>query len=155
MADAGGGQQHELSIVRTLNAPPGMVWKAFTERDWLLRWHCRKGFKVIHAEMDARVGGSWRIGVRSAAKEYFMRGTVTDIEAPSRLVQTHQWESEGDQEVHAPTIMTVKLTGQGDSTQLAFRQQNLPSEEWKRQSAKAWNEAFDNLSACLANEVGD
>ncbi len=156
MTDDAGGQQHDLTITRTLNAPKDLVWKAFTERDWLLRWYCPKNFEVIHAELDARVGGSWRIGMRSSeGNEHFMNGTFTECTAPSRLVMTQQWESGEGQDLPAgSTTMIVGLSGEGDTTQMVFRHEGLPSEESKQEHNEGWSEAFDNLSDCLGQEAG-
>lgn len=49
----------KINVVREFDAPPGKVWKAWTEREWLDQWWAPKPWKAITQSMDFRNGGVW------------------------------------------------------------------------------------------------
>jgi len=46
-------------ISRTFDVPSYRVWRAWTDRDRLMHWFGPKGFKMTHARVDFRPGGSF------------------------------------------------------------------------------------------------
>jgi uncharacterized protein YndB with AHSA1/START domain len=56
----------DFVITRTFNAPRALVWKAWTDREALLQWFGPKGMKMVRADLDFRVGGSFLYGLRQA-----------------------------------------------------------------------------------------
>jgi len=46
----------EIVISRVFDAPRELLWKCFTEARHLKQWWGPKGFKVIAAKMDLRLG---------------------------------------------------------------------------------------------------
>jgi uncharacterized protein YndB with AHSA1/START domain len=60
-----GSDGDELVIVRDVAAPVARVWRAWTNVDELRRWWGPKGFRVTHAELDLRVGGTFHYGLVS------------------------------------------------------------------------------------------
>ena len=52
-------------ISRVFDAPRDRVWQAWTEVERLKQWFSPKGFTVIAAKMDFRVGGSYHYGMRT------------------------------------------------------------------------------------------
>ena len=41
---------HELVITRVLDAPRELVWRAWTEREYMMRWSCPKDFSLLFCE---------------------------------------------------------------------------------------------------------
>lgn len=142
--------RHTLRITRTFDAPPRLVWRAWTEPEHLLRWLCPKDFAVLFADVDLRVGGAWRSGMRAPdGHEYIAAGTYIQIEPTERLVFTHQWER-NHQEPPAETTITVTLTSLGEKTHMQFEQAGLATPESRDSHGGGWGEAFDNLTAHIA-----
>ena len=50
----------DLVFERTFDAPREQVWKAFTDPELIPRWWGPHGTTTTVAEMDVRVGGTWR-----------------------------------------------------------------------------------------------
>ena len=50
-------QGAELEIVRVIDAPRDVVWKAWTEVERLARWWGPKGFAMLSTKLDLRPGG--------------------------------------------------------------------------------------------------
>jgi uncharacterized protein YndB with AHSA1/START domain len=46
-------------LSRTFDAPLSLVWKAWTERDRLTQWFGPQGWKMTHASLDLRPGGTF------------------------------------------------------------------------------------------------
>ena len=59
-------QRPSLTIVRRIKAPPAKIYAALTRPDLISRWW-GDGGPVLTAEIDPRVGGSFRIAFRVAS----------------------------------------------------------------------------------------
>jgi uncharacterized protein YndB with AHSA1/START domain len=105
----------QILITREFDAPKHLVWKAYTTPDLIARWWGGSHGKVTSAEVDLRVGGSWRYVL--AANEGFevaFHGEFREISAPDRLVNTEIYEG-------APEglgVVTTTLTEAGGRTTL-------------------------------------
>jgi uncharacterized protein YndB with AHSA1/START domain len=105
----------QILITREFDAPRHLVWKAYTTPDLIARWWGGSHGKVTSAEVDLRVGGSWRYVL--AANEGFevaFHGEFREISAPDRLVNTEIYEG-------APEglgVVTTTLTEAGGRTTL-------------------------------------
>lgn len=139
----------ELVITRIFSAPRELVWKAWTQREHLLRWSCPADFFTLFSEVDLRNGGAWRAGMRSPeGREYVMFGEYREIAAPERLVFTHGWEND---ELHPghETLVTVVLEEVQNGTKMTFTQSNLATASSRDGHAEGWSGAFDNLNNYL------
>ena len=85
----------EVVMTRDFNAPRQLVFDAFTKPDLIKRWlQGPPGWSLASCDMDLRVGGKWRFVWRDNAKgqEMGMGGTFREIDKPSRLVHTEEFE---------------------------------------------------------------
>ncbi len=59
--------ERELVVTRTVNAPARIVFEAWTKPELFRQWWVPKstGMSLLSCEMDVRVGGRYRIGVRT------------------------------------------------------------------------------------------
>jgi uncharacterized protein YndB with AHSA1/START domain len=82
--------KREVVITRVFDAPRGLVFKAWTDPKHMAQWWGPRGFTNPICELDARVGGAWRIVMRSPAGiEYPCGGVYREIVEPERLVFTN------------------------------------------------------------------
>jgi uncharacterized protein YndB with AHSA1/START domain len=140
-----------LRLERTFNASAQAVFDAWTSAEVLKRWWpAGSDWETPLAEVDARLGGSLRLVMRSPdGEEFGGRGEYLEITRPERLVFTWTWDGheghEGTQLVevefneHADGTTTVVLTNRG-----------LRDEESKRSHRDGWLASFDNLERLLA-----
>ena len=56
---------HELVITRVFDAPRALVFKCWTDPQHASMWWGPQGFTLEACQMDVRVGGAWRMGMRS------------------------------------------------------------------------------------------
>ena len=81
------GASREITVVRIVDAPRELVFRAWTESDHLAKWWGPEGFWVPEVESDATKGGAFRIVMRGPDDvDHAMRGTYSDFDPPERLV---------------------------------------------------------------------
>lgn len=51
----------DLVLERTLDAPPELVWEAYTNPDHLKHWFAPQPYRISECELDLRPGGIFRI----------------------------------------------------------------------------------------------
>lgn len=140
---------HELVITRVLHAPRKLVWRAWTEREHMMRWSCPKDFTILFCESNLRIGGAWRAGMRSPeGEEFVMGGKYCEIAPPEYLAFTHGWENDEYHPGHVSQI-TVVLEENDGGTKMIFKQTKLATAASRDGHAQGWSGAFDNLSAYL------
>ena len=143
-----------LIIERVFDAPREDVFKAWTDHQLLMEWFCCKGFKVVSAEVDLRVGGAWRSSMESPeGNVYTEAGVYQEIAPPERLVMTWAWEALGGGEEHQigyETLVTVNFESyEGNKTKMHFKQEIFESIESRDSHNQGWSESFDNLDVYL------
>lgn len=140
-----------LRITRQFHASRELVWQAWTQSKHLAHWFCPKDFTVLSAECDLRVGGAWRSAMQSPeGKRYIHHGIYREIASPQRLVLTHAWE-ENDEEQEAcqttlESVITVTLSERDSITEMVFEQVGFTSVASRDSHEGGWSEAFDNLT---------
>jgi uncharacterized protein YndB with AHSA1/START domain len=146
-AETQSGEQ-ELVITRVFDAPRTLVFKAWTERERIVRWLGPKGFTTPLFEGDLRPGGVWRARMRSPqGKEYPQHGVVREVKEPERFVLTLTWDDEPGHEM----LVTVMLAERDGKTGMAFRQGVFESIESREGHRGGWTESFDRLEDYLAD----
>jgi uncharacterized protein YndB with AHSA1/START domain len=111
----------ELVTTRTFNAPPRIVFEAWTKPELFKRWWAPKsmGMSLLSCEMDVRVGGRYRL-VFGDGLEFF--GRYIEVITHSRLVWTN--EEGGD----AGPVTTLTFEEKGGKTLLVMHEL-YPSKE--------------------------
>src|SRR4051794_37751967 len=83
----------EIRITREFDAPPALVWRAWTEPELVSQWWPGRRGQMRSCEIDLRVGGSWRyVMTASEGFEVAFHGTYLEIEPGARLVNTEVFE---------------------------------------------------------------
>jgi len=78
---------HEFIITRQFNAPRELVWKAWTEREHLMKWFGPKGVTIPAAKMDFRPDGIFHYCMKTPdGKEMWGKWIFREIVPPKKLV---------------------------------------------------------------------
>ena len=149
----------QLVMERTLKASPEQVFDAFTDPDQLTRWWWPNGFTCPAAEVDLRVGGSYRLAMEwpdaiptDAQFSHHMAGEYYEIERPHRLVMSGRAVNDEKGELFA-TLIEVTFEGRDDGTALTVRQsyfEPMPPAEAMGGAEQGWSEQLDKLERLLA-----
>lgn len=96
MAPSTVGQETTLHLTRTFAAPRAAVFRAWTDPERLKQWWGPPGYATPAVELDLRVGGRYRIGMRKLpdGDVFYLSGVYQEVRPPERLVYTWRWESE-------------------------------------------------------------
>jgi uncharacterized protein YndB with AHSA1/START domain len=142
--------ERELVVTRTIDGPPASVFEAWTDADLFRQWWVPKslGVTLLSCEVDARVGGGYRLTFDSGAAEpmaFF--GRYLEVTPPSRLVWTNE-EGDGGQ-----VVTSVTFEADQGRTRLVVHDL-YPSKEALDEAiasgATSWNsETFDQLDEPL------
>ena len=77
-----------LVVRRVMPATRGEVFAAWTNPESIRDWMCPGDTLTAEAELDLRVGGAYRIVMRSESRAYEHTGEYRIVEPPSKLVFT-------------------------------------------------------------------
>ena len=79
----------DLELIREVDVPPALVWRAWTEPDLIVQWFTPKPWETVEAEVDLRPGGIFRTVMRGpAGEEGGGAGCYLDVVPEERLVWT-------------------------------------------------------------------
>jgi uncharacterized protein YndB with AHSA1/START domain len=113
-------QERGFVLTRMLDAPPEVVWQAWTQPKYL-DWFFNPGTRTyLPTSVDLRVGGAWRQHmVESESRQYVTGGIYKEIVPHSRLV--FAWGASGgwpDTDANDGPEVTVELTPVGERTRM-------------------------------------
>ena len=143
-----------LTIVRMLDAPPELVFEAWTSAEHARRWwYPRQGgtdFACVAFAMDFRVGGDYRYCIRSPqGQETWAHGSFREIVQNRRLEFTFLWE--WTPEPSDETLITVTFEPHGKAgTRLSFTQAPFASEDMRDGHEAGWGAVLDRLAEDVA-----
>ena len=86
--------QQTIEWSREFEASAAAVFEAHTDAELVARWTGPRGTEVKMRYFDARTGGSWSYVVVGKGGEWAFHGSFHEVTAPSRLVQTFEFEGE-------------------------------------------------------------
>ena len=119
-------EHRALTLIRVLDAPRALVFKAFTDPVHLARWWGPHGFTTPVCEFDARPDGALRIHMRGPdGSVHVALGTVREIVAPERLVFAIRLE-EADGSVRFENLTTVTFADHARGTELTLQVHSAP-----------------------------
>jgi uncharacterized protein YndB with AHSA1/START domain len=111
----------QIVITREFDAPKHLVWKAYTTPELIQRWWSGERGEVTKAEVDLRVGGTWRyVLMANGGFEVGFHGEFREIVPNDRIVTTEVYDtgpgSENPDESMAPVITTTFTEDDGRTT---------------------------------------
>jgi uncharacterized protein YndB with AHSA1/START domain len=108
---------NQILITREFAAPKHLVYRAWTTPELIKRWWSGDRGEVTSAEVDLRVGGSWRyVMTATGGFEVAFHGEYREIVPNERLVSTEVFEGMPD----AQALDTITFTEQDGRTTLSI-----------------------------------
>ena len=140
---------NDVVITRLFNAPPSMVFKAWTDPALLARWWGPHHFTNPRCEVDARPGGAIRIDMRGPdGTVYPMKGVFREVDEPSRLVFIST-AFDGALEV----LNTVTFAEENGKTRITMKATVLKAAPEVMEALSGmeagWTQSFEKLEAML------
>ena len=82
-------ETERMVITRVFDAPRELVWKAWTEPEYVMQWWGPKGFTTPFCEMDFRVGGKFLYCMRTPdGQECWNGGEYHEIVLHEKIVSS-------------------------------------------------------------------
>jgi uncharacterized protein YndB with AHSA1/START domain len=116
--------ERELVIRRTFDAPPDIVFEAWTKPELLKLWWAPKstGMSLLSCEADVRAGGKYRFAFgKDGAEIMAFFGKYVEVIPNARLVWTNEESDEG-------AVTTLTFEDKGGQTLLVLHEV-YPSKE--------------------------
>jgi uncharacterized protein YndB with AHSA1/START domain len=141
--------EYALEITRSFDAPPALVFKAWTSKEHVLRWWRPKNFTATSEKLDFRVGGAYRHVIHAQdGTSSGMSGIYREIVEPERVVFTFAWDDGPE------TLITVTIKPEGNGTKLTFRHEPFADAASRDSHEGGWSECLDRLVAEMARQPG-
>ena len=156
-----------VQVRRTFPASRERVFQAWIDPEQLRQWLAPRRVTSPHAEVDARVGGEFRVSMKSRAMLPFahlpgpytelvhMVGRYLEIEPPERLVFTVGWE--GLPTMHLDreaTTVTVEFHERGEETEVVLTHERQPNRRVQAFHWYGWTGSLRKLGKLLGGEPG-
>lgn len=142
-----------LIIERVLDAPRSLVFKAWTDSQHLAHWFGPKGFNLTFCEMDLRVGGTYRFGMRSPeGTNHYLKGVYKEIREPEVLVCTYAWTDADGNPTRPETTLSLSFDDIGNGkTRLTLHQALFESITACDAHRAGWTTSLDRLAEFVAS----
>lgn len=109
----------QILIEREFDAPKHLVWKAYTTPELIRRWWAGTHGTVTVAEVDLRVGGTFRYALETREEKFEVafHGEFREVEPTDRLVNTEIYEG-APEGLSVVTTTFTEVDGRTTLTQL-------------------------------------
>lgn len=136
-----------LTLKRRFRAPPEKVYAAWIDPQKIaLWWGPTPDDEVITAEVDARVGGRFRVVFRDASERHECSGVYREVIPNEKLVFTWAWRSTPERE----SLVTLNFKPDQGDTLMTLTHEQFADEKARDAHHEGWSGALDKLEAVLA-----
>jgi uncharacterized protein YndB with AHSA1/START domain len=137
-----------LTLTRRFAAPPEKVYAAWADPQKLVQWFgpasVEKG--SVKADIDLRVGGSYRISFRADGTYNEVSGVYREVVPNRRLVFSWAWHSTPERE----SLVTISIRPEGTGTLLVFHHAQFVDEKARDNHQRGWTGFLVKLEDYLA-----
>lgn len=148
-----GPEQYKLTISRIINAPPTVVWKAWTTPEHLAKWWIPAPIECKVVKLDVRPGGGFETQMREGSGEFqpHLDGCFLEIDPEARLVWTTAL-AEGWKPVEPWLAVTAIITfeSEGGGTRYSSRVLHKSEADARKHDEmgfqEGWGAAIDQLA---------
>jgi len=143
-----------VKLHRVLRAKPERVYKAFIDADAMAKWLPPNGFTGKVHEMDARVGGSYKMSFTnfSTGKSHSFGGEFLEIVENERLRYTDKFD---DPNLPGEMETAVEIKPVSVGTDLNIVQTGIPEMIPAEACYLGWQESLKLLAMLVEAEIPD
>ena len=126
--------KHRIVARRRMPAPREIVYEAWTDPEGMREWMCPGDVVSAEAVLDVRVGGSFRIVMKSKTQVHEHTGTYQIVDPPAKLAFT--WcEAKSPADI---TLVTVEFVPHGDESELVITHDRFTDSDLARRYETGW-----------------
>jgi uncharacterized protein YndB with AHSA1/START domain len=141
-----------VRLHRVLATKPDKVYRAFIEADALAKWLPPNGFTCTVHQLDAKVGGSFKMSFRNftTGAGHSFGGTYLELVPGERLRYTDKFD---DPNLPGEMQVTVALKKVSVGTELSIVQDDIPDLIPPEACYLGWQESLRNLASLVEPEI--
>jgi uncharacterized protein YndB with AHSA1/START domain len=141
-----------VQLHRVLRATPERVFRAFTDPDAMVKWLPPHGFTGKVHEMDARVGGRYRMSFTnfSTGQSHSFGGTYVELEPNELLRYSDRFD---DPNLPGEMMTTVTLKAVSCGVELRVLQEGIPPMIPAEMCHLGWQESLTLLTQLVEADV--
>ncbi|MEY4563882.1 MAG: hypothetical protein RLZZ618_3159, partial [Pseudomonadota bacterium] len=131
-----------VSLHRVLRAPPERVYRAFTDGDALAKWLPPHGYTCKVHEMDAKVGGGFKMSFTNftTGRANSFGGEYLELVPSEKVVYTDKFD---DPELVGTMTTTVTLSSVLCGSQIVVLQEGIPEMIPVEMCYLGWQESLE------------
>ncbi len=143
-----------VKLHRVLRAKPERVYRAFLDPDAMAKWLPPNGFTGKVHQMDARVGGSYRMSFTnfSTGSSHSFGGAYLELTPHERIRYTNKFETPN---LPGEMVTTVSLRPVFCGTELNVTQEGIPAMIPVEACYMGWQESLTLLALLAEVEIPD
>lgn len=143
---------HTLRIHRVLRAPPERVYRAFLDADAMAKWLPPNGFTGKVHQMDARVGGTFRMSFTNFGngQSHSFGGEFLELVPHERIRYTDKFDDPG---LPGVIQVAVSLRPVSCGTELDVVQEGIPAVIPLESCHLGWQESLALLAKLVEAEI--
>jgi uncharacterized protein YndB with AHSA1/START domain len=143
-----------VRLHRVLKAPPERVYKAFLDRDAMARWLPPFGFIGKVHEIDAKVGGGYKMSFTNfgTGHTHSFGGKYLELVPNEKLSYTDAFD---DPNLPGTMLTTVTFKQVMCGTELNVVQEGIPAEIPAEMCYLGWQESLVQLAHLVEPEIPD
>ncbi len=155
-------KKKDLVVTRVFDAPLKLVWKAWTDPEYVMRWWGPTGFRSPLARMDVREGGTSLVCMRSPeGQDLYNTWTYRKI-VPMERIEFVQRFSDRDGKPVEPVEVglppdiprevphVVTFEARGDRTEMTVTEYGYTSDQIVDLSRAGMEQCLDKMAAIFA-----
>jgi uncharacterized protein YndB with AHSA1/START domain len=139
---------------RVLRAKPERVYRAFLDADAMVKWLPPNGFTGKVHQMDAKVGGSYKMSFTnfSTGKSHSFGGTYLELKPSERIRYTDKFD---DPNLPGEMVTTIALKHVFCGAELNITQEGIPAVIPAEACYLGWQESLTLLAKLVEAEIPD
>lgn len=143
---------HTVQFHRVLRAPAERIYRAFLDADAMVKWLPPHGFTGKVHELDARVGGSYRMSFTnfSTGHSHAFGGEYLELLPFERIRHTDRFDDPG---LPGEMQTTITFTPVSCGTELSIVQEGIPGLIPPEACYLGWQESLVMLAQLVEAEI--
>jgi len=143
---------YSLTQIRVFSAPAERVYRALIDPAALAKWNPPDGFTAVVHELDARVGGSFRISFINFTngQTHSFGGEYRELVPNEKIVATDRFD---DPDLPGEIVTTYLLREVSTGTELAVEQTGLPDVIPADACRMGWQQSLELLARLVEPEI--
>lgn len=141
-----------IHMHRVLRCPPQKLYRAFTEAGAMAKWLPPYGFTCTVHELDARVGGGFRMSFHNfgSGNAHSFGGEYLELVPNECIRYTDRFD---DPNLPGTIMVTVQLKAVSCGTELSVTQAGIPAVIPLEMCYLGWQESLVQLAALVEPDI--